>query len=197
MDSDLATQATIRWAVHYAPNPLPILTYDAENFPPVLTLGFRNPHSYDYVDDNGLVTPPSNVKAVLDEFYRMNIATPHAGSLVRVQNPRPGCSKQELYRLWWLSADQSNLSGVMGNWVVGDAFKLTFDEIVPFADGGSYIMANLQVVTIFDNTAKLDFPNADAVEYFQHFKIRTPTVEKAPPTIQAVVKSIVKKRRKS
>ena len=45
-------------------------------------------------------------------------------------------SKQELYKLWWLSGDVCNKSGVLGNWSVNSHLKMCFDRIYPGSLGG-------------------------------------------------------------
>ena len=90
---------------------------------------------------------------------------------------------QDLFRLWWVSGDLSNLSGAEGSWVPNHDLKLVFDRIIPGSNGGSYLIENVQIILEAENSAKWDFPNEEAISWMAQYKHPVPVPVPPPPYV--------------
>lgn len=145
MEGDLEYQETVRTLIRSAPIPLPLAASPEDDLSHFVHPGphFRPTHDMKY-NRNGKITPPGDIKKSIDVFWTLNIETPNSGHfttnskkyIAKRMSIHRGCSKQELYKLWWLSGDICNKSGVKGDWVVNSHKKLTFDRIIPGARDG-------------------------------------------------------------
>ena len=170
MENGIAYQNIVRHAIRAAPETLPTLPFDSHSeFPLPHRQGYRIPLSNRHVV-NGQVVPPPDVKFELDAIWKRNMETPNQDPRIKPKKQVSFCSKQELYRLWWVSANQCNMSGVKGNWNPNSPFKLCFDEICPKSTGGDYLIGNLQIILSCVNTAKWDYENQETKEWMAGYK---------------------------
>ena len=171
MEHGVEYQNRLRAAIRAVPEPPhPVLPFDSASvFPLHHRQGYRIPHSNRHVV-NGDVVPPKSVSDEIDSIWG-NMYQPNRDSRIKkVKRQVPVAFKQELYRLWWVSADLCNLSGVKGNWTPNSPFKLCFDEIRPKSKGGDYSIGNLQVILTCVNTAKWDYENQETKEWMAGYK---------------------------
>jgi hypothetical protein len=170
IENDAAYQSSIRNAIRSVPMPVTIRPDTLDDVVAYAETSERQPHHLKYVR-NRIVTPPPKVKKALDAFWMSNIVTPKQDSRLSREKPKVnGCLLQDLYRLWWVSGDICNISGVLGSWEANSALKLTFDRIIPGAKGGTYEWWNLQVVLVAVNTAKWDFSQEETINWMETYK---------------------------
>ena len=187
MENDNVYQIAIRTAIRSAPNPISIFPYSMDNIVEYAAKTGRRPHSVKYLR-NGIVYPPDDVEKAINLFYRNNVESQNRDHRVATKPKVKGCFKQDLYKLWWLSRDQCNLSGVIGDWNANSILKLTFDRIIPGANGGmscfslhcySYLLTpfigtyewkNLQIILVAVNTAKWDYSQEKARTWMSVYK---------------------------
>ncbi|KAI8826485.1 hypothetical protein BJ741DRAFT_583718 [Chytriomyces cf. hyalinus JEL632] len=170
MVNDAIYQATICNAIRAAPMPVTIRPDLLNDVIAYARTSQRLPHDAHYVR-NGVVTPPPAIMKAINEFWSRNIETPNDDP--HLSGPKKllaGCSKQDLYKLWWLSGGICNLSGVKGDWKQNSDFLLTFDRIVPGSKGGTYEWWNLQIVLVTVNMAKWDYSQDEAIEWITGYK---------------------------
>jgi hypothetical protein len=165
MEHGFEYQATVRQAIRSSPAPLPTLPFDqATIFPIPQQEGYRISHSDKFVI-NQIVVPPNDVADEIYKIWNANMVTPNTG-MKQVKYP----PIQDLFRLWWVSGDVSNLSGAKGSWVPNDYVKLCFDRILPGSKGGFYLIENIQIVLDAENSAKWDYPNEEAISWMAQYK---------------------------
>lgn len=163
MENDIGYQQQVRRAIWAAPTPLPVSPW-----PYIANSGYRRPHSDVYIVD-GVVVPPTDVAAAIKAIHiRMNRPN-HDKRLKNKKVKQVDVDLQGLFRIWWLSGDLCNLSGVKVSWESNDVWKAAFDRIVP---GGPYAADNIQILANCINTAKWDHSNDDAVDWMSNFKVR-------------------------
>ncbi len=138
-------------------------------WPYVAGSAFRQPHANTYIV-GGNVVPPDNVKSTINAIYNDMLRPNRDSRVKRIKTIDVTVDLQDLYRLWWLSADICNLSGVKVSWERNDTWIAAFDRI---NHGGPYALENLQIVANCVNTAKWDHSNADALEWIENFKHNT------------------------
>ena len=104
MDNGAGYRLAVRNAIRAASTPLSTLPFNSMSvFPLVHRLEFHIPHSNRYVDGKGIVTPPDDVAREIDSIWA-NMYQPNRDSRIKkVKQQAPVASKQELYRLWWVS----------------------------------------------------------------------------------------------
>ncbi|KAI8619186.1 hypothetical protein BC830DRAFT_1078704 [Chytriomyces sp. MP71] len=127
MENNAVYQATIRHAIRAASTPVAIHPDLLED---VVT----------FARTNWIVISPPDVKKTIDTFWTRAVENPDRDTRLNRQRAAVSfSSKQHFYRLWWVSGDIRNLSGIKGNWEENNSeFLLTLDRIVPGAKWGIF-----------------------------------------------------------